>query len=436
MLERPAPRGDPCEDDYVEEVLRQLDPRARRHDPRPKGYESWLESVEALGSVLHRAAFRANLGLSIADDYGSMAEFWSEVERTEAGLSSGTYWDTYEHGLRRQIERKLAAGYGAGSAILLNSGMSAVAVSLGSCSLRHTGRILTSERHYFETDGFLRRFVEPLGVEVVRRDLSAPGALDEAIRRLRPEVVLLETVANCPTLDTAHGLRRAITEFPATTFIVDNSAQSWLTRWFDLTSRSDNLLVIESGTKYITNDAMCGVLYGCGERIGNARVYARDTGQQMQGRALSYLQDALLTRLHGRLRLHSRNAIAFRDLLRETLPQHYSVETLDSTSGGDPDGIFRDGVGAMVFIRRIDGTAMPEGIIERWRDVVAGQPQSMWPQIRAGFGWLRTSARAYVGAALNQADAPNYVRVSLGVEPVDAVLGSGAVFADLLNAAS
>ena len=45
----------------------------------------------------------------VAASYRSMDEFWADADAQERGDSRRTFWDTYEHGRRRQIESQLAA---------------------------------------------------------------------------------------------------------------------------------------------------------------------------------------------------------------------------------------------------------------------------------------------------------------------------------------
>jgi len=396
---------------------------------------AWSNGYAEMAEALHMVAASRNRDTMIADRFASMDEFWSAVACIDAGKSTGTYWDTYEHGGRRELERELAAGYGAADALLLNSGMSAIAVAVGSCNLRTGAKLLTGGRQYFETTGFLERFVEPTGVDVIRVDCCEPGRLRRAILETQPDVVLLETVTNCPTLDCALDLIDCISEFRDQLFVIDNSVQSWLTRWFELVHNgAENLLVVESGTKYISNEAMCGIIYGSGPAHVKARIFARDTGQQMQGRALNYLHKALIASLNLRLALHARNAKLFRTVLRDGLEDLYHVDTLDSSPSSD-SRLFSKGPGCLVFVRPPDGAPFTPAKLHRWAERAGAAGDTVTPQICAGFGWMCTSARTYSGSLLNQPDAPSYLRVSLGAEPANAVRRSAELLVDVLRAA-
>ncbi len=168
---------------------------------------------------------------AVADCYDSMDDFWSNVASVDKGLSFGTYWDTYENGERRQLERVIAKGYGSQDALLLNSGMSALAVSIGSLKLRAGDCLLTGQSNYFETAGYLDRFVQGCGIQVRRVNLSRPGRLASAIKRWSPKVVLLETVVNAPSLECPLDALICMEQFVHPVYIIDNSVQSWLTKW-------------------------------------------------------------------------------------------------------------------------------------------------------------------------------------------------------------
>ncbi|MER9675339.1 PLP-dependent transferase [Mesorhizobium sp. M0208] len=227
--------------------------------------------------------------MNIAEPVEDIDAFWTLATQTDAGITNLTSWDTLENGRRLQLERVLAEIYGSEQSVLVNCGMSAIAVALGACKVKAGTRLLVGKSRYFETSGLIERHLLPLGVEIRAVDVARPNALRDALAAFGPEVVLLETIANMPSVDPVRDIAAWSACPSAPIFILDNSVQSGLTRWFDLLDFSDRLLVVESGTKYITNDAMCGVIYGAGDLIASTRNYARDTGQSLQARALSYL---------------------------------------------------------------------------------------------------------------------------------------------------
>jgi cystathionine beta-lyase/cystathionine gamma-synthase len=389
--------------------------------------------VERLEHRLGELAHERGRTYSVADSYTSMDAFWSGVAATEAGEDTGTYWDTYENGERRILERFLSNGYGSSDALLLNCGMSAVAVAVGSLALRSGDCLLTSRTNYFETSGFLQRFVESTGVVIQRIDVSTAGALDGAIVRFRPKAVLLETAVNSPKLECPIGVLEAIRKHPETSFIVDNSVQSWLTRWFSSRDHHHDLLVVESGTKYITNQVMCGVIYGGGVRMTAARDFARDTGQQLQGRALHFLQRACVERLDQRLKIHSSNAKMFAQIVNESGGGRVVAKTLDANAPQSGWSPFSHGVGSLVFVEPATDRPIDKDFLHRWRQNLTAKGFGSMPDIRAGFGWMRTAARTYEGTKLNQPDAPAYLRVSCGIEPMETTIVAAKTLAQCLD---
>jgi len=380
--------------------------------------DEWLALAGLLSKTLAQRAFERGDSFEVADRYSSMQHFWKEADRIETGDSAGTYWDTYENGERRRLEKTLAQGYGSEDALLLNSGMSAIAVALGGVTLRAGDHIVTGQCNYFETQGFLTRFFEPCGIKIIRVDLGASGQLLDAVRTHRPKVVLLETVINAPSLDCPCDLESCLKEFAEPYFIIDNSIQSWLTPWFDVEACApDHVVVVESATKYITNEVMCGVVYGGGTVLSDIRHFARDTGQQLQGRALHFLQEPMLARLQERLSLHNSNVRLFASALRDNVKSGMKIETLDAhapTVGWQP---FAVGVGCLVFVQSTTDDVEWADVLRLWRQRLREDMDQIAPEIRAGFGWLRTSARSYEGTRLNQSTAPVYLRISCGIEP-------------------
>jgi cystathionine beta-lyase/cystathionine gamma-synthase len=401
-----------------------------------RSYAAWIQWRRALVQAFHHRAAEVNAVTEIAEECETAQQFWNLVSNVDAGVSSTTYWDTYEHGRRRQLERRLAQCYGAATALLLNCGMSAIAVSLGSCCLRSGDVLLTGTRRYFETTGYIDRFVRPSGVQVIEVEVGRPGALVEALTRFRPRVVLVETATNAPSVDCPKDINLWAQTSPDTIFIIDNSIQSVLTRWYDIAhDLSDRLLVVESGTKFITNEIMCGVVYGAGEPAARARNFARDTGQQLQGRSLSYLNEHLLDLLPRRLAIHDRNTRRFAEILRQHLPTSFHVVTVDSDAPAIGVSPFDLGIGCLVFVVG-PSCLRPEGyhrILSSWRSLCGREVDHAVPSVRAGFGWLGTAARVYQGSLLNQSDAPSYLRISVGAEPEFAIKASARALATAIS---
>jgi hypothetical protein len=232
-------------------------------------------------------------------------------------------------------------------------------------------------------------------------------------------------VTNGPEVETPADLERWHEAAGETVFIVDNSVQSHLCRWFALAPElAPRLLVVESAVKYLTHECMAGVVYGTAQLVARARGIARVTGQQLQQRALSYLCAAEAECAAQRLALHSRNVRRFAaELMPGGAPQFEYVRPLDGTCAGS--SIFDNGVGALLFARLRRGASESESgqeialrhrqLLQLWR--ARCQAAGFDLPVRAGFGWNETAARVYESRSLNRDDAPTYLRVTVGIEP-------------------
>jgi hypothetical protein len=176
------------------------------------------------------------------------------------------------------------------------------------------------------------------------------------------------------------------------------------------------LLVAESAIKYATHDCAAGVLYGSAASIGPAREIARRTGQLLQGSAFAFIRPAEVHAMRQRLALHSRNHAEF----TLAVAGHGFAITSAHTSAARLKGPFAElvrdaGTGALAFLASGPGTNY-DTISDEWVRQCRNEGSRL--DIRAGFGWDHTSARAYSGTFLNQPGAPQYLRVSIGTEPV------------------
>ncbi|WP_167489375.1 hypothetical protein [Vibrio ouci] len=63
-----------------------------------------------------------------------------------------------------------------------------------------------------------------------------------------------------------------------------------------------------------------------------------------------------------------------------------------------------------------DWVELNRSVLHQWHQ--ASRERGGEFNIQAGFGWNQTMARVYESSFLNQEGAPNYLRVSIGIEPV------------------
>jgi cystathionine beta-lyase/cystathionine gamma-synthase len=409
----------------------------RCQDISPKiDYQDWCNLWHSYRNLVHRKANFLNEISTFAHTYCSMESFWDDAEAQVRGESSNTYWDTYEHGRRRQLEQILANVYGSESALLVNTGMSTIAVIVGMLNLRQGSKILTGEKCYFETSDYLERYLVPRGVEVIRVPVDNPLILIETIGNLQPELAIFETVTNVPDVTALLGFPDCLANSLNTLFLIDNSVQSHLTKWFEIAKTDlDRILVIESTGKYLTHESMGGVIYGSRKIVEQARAFARTTGQQLQEKSFNYLCEAEIEQVSWQLARHSRNVAAFIDVLKDYSTYFDYIRTL---GGGIVNlklnhRIFGHGVGSLVFV------ALPpnksETLSQRHRQLMDEwfrriKDIGLDISVRCGFGWKETTARVYESSYLNQVDAPSYLRISLGIEPLDIIHAFAHVLGD------
>ncbi|HZM75046.1 MAG TPA: PLP-dependent transferase [Candidatus Limnocylindrales bacterium] len=356
---------------------------------------------------------------SPAQAYRSMEEFWADAEAQAIGLSRRAYWDSYENGARRIAEQALASAFGADHAVLVNSGMAALDLAIR-CRLAPVDCLLIHERAYFETQELLSGVYGPWGVKVVSVDMRDAAAVRDAIRAHRPRLALIEMALNGPRCDVPCLEPLLAAETPT---IIDMSA---LGHGLDPSrlALGPNVVYIESGMKYLTRSAGVGVIYGWSEWIEAARLYARRTGNQLQGRALHWLRYGEIALCRDRLRLHSERRRTFAATLRESMPTLTVSDALTAVGGRDDAAarLVRSGAdGCMVFVRlpHVNGRdpeVLHRATVARWaRAFVSGR-------VRAGFGWTETTARAYGRDALNTAMGECFIRISVGIEPHEEIV--------------
>jgi cystathionine beta-lyase/cystathionine gamma-synthase len=385
-------------------------------------YSEWQNLWQQYETLVKRKGGALNELANIAQEYLDMEGFWEDYHHQLAGNSRHTIWDTYEHGRRRQLEFLLAQTYGSESALLLNSGMSAVAVTIGMMKLSKGDTILTGDRCYFETSTYLEQFVAGSEVNIVRVPTNDPDLLLSALEKHQPKLAIFETVTNVPDVCVVSGYSKWLTVSPETTFLIDNSVQSHLTRWFEILAEpTDKVLVMESAIKYITHNCMAGIMYGSQEIVEKARDYARVSGQQLQEKSFNYLCEAEIGLVSQKLSIHSENVSIFKEELSSYLPLFKFVHSLDTKSEVSPQ-LFERGHGSLIYLslHSTDSSSalldkMHRNLLKTWCSLAKEAKLNL--PVRCGFGWANTIARVYESGTLNQQDGTSYLRISIGIEP-------------------
>jgi cystathionine beta-lyase/cystathionine gamma-synthase len=345
----------------------------------------WFEQLAKYTLLDKERAILLNEVSALARTYGNMEDFWLDADLQKQGKSRYTFWDTYEHGRRRQLESMLADSYGSEQALLLNAGMSALQVGVEVSNLREGDEILTTDRGFFETTEFLEEFVAPRGVHIIRVPSTE---ITTALQHYRPKLLVTETTINVFQAECMKNFDKWQDASPSTIYLIDNSVQSHLTKLFQQGPK--NLLVVESGTKYVTEEVSVGILYGNGHLIEKARSYARGIGQQLQEKCFNYLSEGALKSLEKKLKLHSRNVELFSNTILETCLDE--LEFYHTLNHQDPSShLFTEGQGSIIYLKVKDNGTIPDKqkrVLMEWKK--ASQECSVDFQIKAGFGWNRT----------------------------------------------
>jgi cystathionine beta-lyase/cystathionine gamma-synthase len=349
-------------------------------------------------------AVEADLEIDVADEYDDMAAFWAALDRQERGASVGSIWDPYESGERRAAELQLAALFGAPDAALVASGMLAIVVALlAQAELSGLALAPPADGAYFENQ---------LLLETLRGLVGGPPAV--AAERVE-QVELLELVGNSAafTLATDLGPRRAA--------VVDNSLFSLSIPYSELRQVAGaECVVVESVPKYLVRSVPAGVVYGPEREVAHVRALARRLGALLSRRAAATISAQLpgAASLGDALRRHAANAEVLAAELAPWLDGHHHLVLphLVARRAG-----FAGACASIVAVR--PATGVDPGLLRdafgRWS---AGERTRRGRGlVRAGYGWPVTYGRWYEANVLNTAAGDCYLRLSVGLEPVDEI---------------
>jgi cystathionine beta-lyase/cystathionine gamma-synthase len=376
----------------------------------------WNGVTQGYHALCGRLAAVLAASSPIAFEYGTMEEFWQDAERQAQADSPNTFWDVYEHGARRRLERRLAALYGAEDALLLNSGMSALAVAVDDAGLRSSDRIWVDPTAYFETTDLLQRIHGRRGIEI------APLAHGPA--PAPPRLAILETAQATPSTGHDHDAVLERLLLADCRIVIDNSLLGPGAAWPSGIAAHPRVLFAESTAKYICQHVSGGLLYGSEKALASARAVARGSGQQLQAAAFNHIRWGHIEGAPLRLEIHARNARVLARVLEE------NASLLEIHEAPQRNFAFLRGAGSCLLFLRLRGedetlAARHRRLLQRWRDAARGNA----PMIRAGYGWDRTTARCYEGQALKQAGVRDYLRISAGVESVASISHLAAALA-------
>lgn len=358
----------------AEELKRALAPRNQLPAPRLA-----LESHDQLIRLIWRSRLH---DASVADPFNSMGDFWMAYSQQQEGRTLGTIWDSYESGYRRVLEHKFANVFGAESAVLVNSGMAAIFASVYSGCRFSAPSLGSNRRRYFEST-----------------------ELFESLSKTVPDsVTFIEPVVNSFKLE-----KFPRSDVPAHRAVIDNSMHSTRLPYSFFAmhlARDTEFLIVESLSKYVTNAVSAGIVYGSKVATESVRSFARMSGIQLAYPAAAAICQTDIELNAERVALHTLAAKCFVAAL--------DLETWDlSTPFGD--GLFPiNDTGALVYLRPRCGSSV-DHVVDRWVRASAAAPPEERISVRAGYGWPLTTVRAYSSTTLNQADADEYIRISVGL---------------------
>jgi hypothetical protein len=138
---------------------------------------------------------------------------------------------------------------------------------------------------------------------------------------------------------------------------------------------------------------------------------------------LHRLRRGELTGCAERVALHGWNAALFRDEFAAWAPDAV-VTDASSTAVTRPDPLARrvasGARGCLLFIRLpVSGARIEQAhrdCLARWASTTG------LARVRAGFGWTRTTGRAYGRDPLNTRAGDVFIRISVGLEPAPAIV--------------
>jgi hypothetical protein len=145
-------------------------------------------------------------------------------------------------------------------------------------------------------------------------------------------------------------------------------------------------------------------------------MFARRTGQLLQGAALAFLSSTDIRLARRRVLTHVDAASEFVSIVDRAVWEMLEPDADRLHRAGLPSSLR---AGSLAFLRPCDDTVDCARVVNRWVAVTRDREQQV--RLQAGFGWPWTTTRSCGTDQLNQPDGSRYIRVSVGaVDPCDA----------------
>ena len=229
-----------------------------------------------------------------------------------------TYYTRYGSPNTQQAEVLLAELEGSEAALVVGSGMAAVATAL-LANLQAGDHVIAQQMHYPASISLLTQRLPRYGIEVTQVDQRDTAAFERAIRH-NTKIVYTESPSN-PTMDLTD--LRATAEIAHAAGALAITDNTFASSYNQLPLELGYDLVVQSATKYLNGhaDVTAGAIMGPQELIDSARLHARVHGPMLHPFEAWLLRRGLQT--YGlRMAVHNSNALA----VAQFLEKHPAVE--------------------------------------------------------------------------------------------------------------
>ena len=304
------------------------------------------------------------------------------------------------------------------------SGMAALHLALLAALLDRPRRVLCADAIYGSTANMLMTILGPLGIETTFEDICSLRAVEAAVEKTKPGVILMETISN-PLLRVGEMDRiAALASAAGAVLIVDSTfATPMLLRPLECGAG----IVMHSATKYLAGhgDVLGGAVISSAEHQDSLRSLARTLGPVMSPFE-SYLTMRGIKTLALRMERHCANACK----VASWLSSHPRVERVYFT--GDPAHPDSAAI-ARLFPKNQTGAMVSFELKGAGRDEVFRFMDSLQMIVRGtSLGDVNTLA-SYPAISSHRELTPkhrhrlgihdNLIRLSIGIEAAEDITG-------------
>jgi cystathionine beta-lyase/cystathionine gamma-synthase len=278
---------------------------------------------------------------TVAPIHPSASYFYDDtmdLDAVFANAREGYVYTRYGNPTLHALEQAVAALEGTEDAVTYASGMAAIHAAI-LLDARAGDRVVAAQDVYGATYAILSKLFQSLGIETTFVDTRNMNAVEEAVQRVQPTLVVVETISN-PLVRVANipNLAR-IAHAGGARLMVDNTFASPL---LVNPARLGADTVVHSATKYLGGhgDSTAGVIATTAARALELREQAKLVGPTL-GAFEAWLILRGIKTLPLRVRAQSDGAAALVAWLR----QHPLVETVyypDDAAIGEAAAIFND----------------------------------------------------------------------------------------------